>query len=591
MSALKNFERFYKFNPFDFMKKLNAEKFFDIKSRMFDKLVAENVKEQYGIEADETFFKLLVETFQEAGERFPQNQSVDYGEILLDLSVQPLNPNIPKSKGIIEDFKQIVSDDDLRPSMTGVYFDDGFMVGTDAHVLVKDYADNAYTKKYNKKIINVGLFVKSKGDVIKVIDEKFPEYDRVIPTSGFSHRLKVNLYALYNLAKSAAFYLKLLNSSNVALRLKIKDENFAVNPIILADLTEYFLKKGSSTAEIKYTAPNRAIVMDFGASMGLIMPVVNDEDKDRNIADTLYYDLEKLQDFIGAGKWTRQGKHTRTRKPKETESESRQEETRSEDYRRYLGKFKDDNEYISRRDIEKIILKSGEVLLTNDIIDGVYRAKKKFVDGGVFRADDKLLGIKHKKGDNFIDREKNRITRKLQLLKDNPQVFAGGVPTKFADGGSTPKETYTHKHIPNMTLEILQTTSRGVKGLQKDPKSLSPKERKEGKIVFYSKRELEDLWNKDEMKFGGVTKKVKRVVRGAKKYTKLAVKKAKPTARKVVKKAKIGFEALAKKVAKAYEGKAVKPKYQSEYGKRYSKAEAKEVGNKVAAKVKKLKGM
>jgi len=48
---------------------------------------------------------------------------------------------------------------------------------------------------------------------------------------------------------------------------------------------------------------------------------------------------------------------------------------------------------------------------------------------------------------------------------------------------------------------------------------------------------------------------------------------------------KIGFDALSKKVAKRYEGKAVPKKYQREYGKRYSKVEAQEVGDKVASKV------
>jgi hypothetical protein len=47
----------------------------------------------------------------------------------------------------------------------------------------------------------------------------------------------------------------------------------------------------------------------------------------------------------------------------------------------------------------------------------------------------------------------------------------------------------------------------------------------------------------------------------------------------------IGFNALANKVAKRYEGKKVAPKYQGEYGKRYSRNEAKEVGKKVAGKV------
>ena len=48
---------------------------------------------------------------------------------------------------------------------------------------------------------------------------------------------------------------------------------------------------------------------------------------------------------------------------------------------------------------------------------------------------------------------------------------------------------------------------------------------------------------------------------------------------------KIGFDALAAKVAKRYEGKKVPAKYQKEYGKTYDKQEAKEVGDKVAAKV------
>lgn len=48
---------------------------------------------------------------------------------------------------------------------------------------------------------------------------------------------------------------------------------------------------------------------------------------------------------------------------------------------------------------------------------------------------------------------------------------------------------------------------------------------------------------------------------------------------------KIGFEGLSKKVAARYKGKSVPAKYRKEYGKTYDAAEAKEVGNKVAAKV------
>lgn len=50
----------------------------------------------------------------------------------------------------------------------------------------------------------------------------------------------------------------------------------------------------------------------------------------------------------------------------------------------------------------------------------------------------------------------------------------------------------------------------------------------------------------------------------------------------------IGFKALSEKVASNYEGKSVPAKYRPEYGTRYDKEEAKEVGNKVAAKVYRL---
>jgi antirestriction protein len=47
----------------------------------------------------------------------------------------------------------------------------------------------------------------------------------------------------------------------------------------------------------------------------------------------------------------------------------------------------------------------------------------------------------------------------------------------------------------------------------------------------------------------------------------------------------IGFKELSAKVAKRYEGKKPEAKYRGEYGKRYSKSEAKEVGDKVAGKI------
>jgi len=51
------------------------------------------------------------------------------------------------------------------------------------------------------------------------------------------------------------------------------------------------------------------------------------------------------------------------------------------------------------------------------------------------------------------------------------------------------------------------------------------------------------------------------------------------------------FDKLSAKVAKQYEGKPVKSQFQEEYGKYYSKEEAKEVGDKVAGKVKAMQSI
>ena len=53
---------------------------------------------------------------------------------------------------------------------------------------------------------------------------------------------------------------------------------------------------------------------------------------------------------------------------------------------------------------------------------------------------------------------------------------------------------------------------------------------------------------------------------------------------------KIPFDTLAKKIASGYEGKAVKPEYQSKYGKRYDKDEAMQVGRATASVIERRKG-
>lgn len=390
MSALQKFQKTYNFNPFDLLKKINSEKLDFLKRLSFTSVVLDEAKNITQIDDENAFVCLLGEVYQEAQEKFPQNQKLDYVGSPMPLSVSPTNPNKPKSKGILEDFKSIVSKDELRPSTKGVYVDKPYMVATNNHMLVKDYVDeNEFTEKFNKKIIDLPAYLKSKGDVIREINEKYPIYDNVIPTSNFLHTVTVDLYSLYNLALSTSFYLKLFDNSNAKLLMKIKDENFAINPILLADLSEYFLKKGVSKTIFKFSGRSKTLIFECGASLGLIMPIIANDDeftgKDLSTTTTKVFDIEKLSEFSGGGETRTQTTSTtgtrRGRRPAERPAQTVQE-IEGEPFKKFTGNI-DDVEYISRRNIDKIILKDGTILTTNDIIDGIYKAKNKFAKGGM----------------------------------------------------------------------------------------------------------------------------------------------------------------------------------------------------------------
>ena len=72
------------------------------------------------------------------------------------------------------------------------------------------------------------------------------------------------------------------------------------------------------------------------------------------------------------------------------------------------------------------------------------------------------------------------------------------------EGGGEVKTIYVHKYNPNITLEVIEFTNKGVKGLQRNPISLSKKEKKEGIIVNYSDSELKEIFQKKYEGGGGI---------------------------------------------------------------------------------------
>jgi hypothetical protein len=94
--------------------------------------------------------------------------------------------------------------------------------------------------------------------------------------------------------------------------------------------------------------------------------------------------------------------------------------------------------------------------------------------------------------ENLID-----LKDKSVLTMDDYQNIAKlpDSTTKYAKGGEI-KNMYIHKFNPDITLEVIENTNNGIKGIQKNPKSLSKKERTDGIVVNYSNSELKELFSK-----------------------------------------------------------------------------------------------
>jgi hypothetical protein len=161
----------------------------------------------------------------------------------------------------------------------------------------------------------------------------------------------------------------------------------------------------------------------------------------------------------------------------------------------------------------------------------------------------------------------------------------GQLEMKFAGGGKI--ETKIQKKVDEVNaliekavdsdgdpLMVVDTT-----GTWEEPMQYKPIVYKNGRLYIeyfepYSGKTEKDVINKSNMDFDGYPT----LLNIAKMYRKALKEKGISYAGG----GKTTFKEKATAIAKNFEGKKVEPKYQKEYGKVYDKAEAKEVGNKIA---------
>jgi hypothetical protein len=395
------FEKKYGFDGVKFVKDAANEYYDIVKTLGIERVLQEYAQKKgyndgkSGLMINAAFLQDLISVMAEAGERFPQNQKVSF-DLVSEVKIPPQFPSSPKSKGVLEDFKNIVSDDDLRPQMTGVYVDPEnlALVGTDAHKLVvyRDY-ENFPAKKYEGKIINLTKYLGTKGAKIEFIDQNYPKYEQVIPKDNPNKVKHCSTYAFYNLSMSAVAVKKLTTVNVFNIHFKYNDTIYGFNPIIFAEVTAFALMKGFDEFDLEFSTPNRAFVMTFFKgghktnSIGLIMPIMVYEG---SYNGSEIFTFDEVQSKFGQGKAGKKTKTTgkRTPAPAPAPAPKRTETP----YKRWEGSMSD-VDYVPRRDIAAIILKDGTELSNAEIIDGVYRLKasrkahggnlhRKYAEGG-----------------------------------------------------------------------------------------------------------------------------------------------------------------------------------------------------------------
>lgn len=592
MKYQEAFTQKYKISASDLLEQISTKFFGNIKRIGLEKLIEEQVKEK-GIDPNKEFYKMLIEAIAEGNIKLPENQKLFIEDTKFEIPNKEVS--IPKSKGVLQDFKEIVSTDDLRPVMMGVYVsEDGFLVATDAHILVK-YQSNEFSKEKGK-IIDLKKYIGTKGKAIDFIDEKYPNYDGVIPQNNEYKFKGLSTYAFYNFAKSTLFLKKLTTSVVFTIEFVIKGEKYYINPNLFSDLLEFALAKGFTSFDFEIDeSKSRALVLRFEEkSIGLIMPILAQESN-----GTIGYTFDQIENNFGSSKSIGKKKASVSKSvvPKAVATKLIVETPKSvAQYKKFEGEIQD-TEYISRREIASITLRSGEVLSGNDIIDGVYRAKKKFAEGG--EVGEINIAKQYGKMLNDLSKEK-QFNKKIELnskvknfekqneisIDQNNIIYIKGNRVAHIDKiNSKTGQQKTNWEIKKFAKggEVVQLPPKGE--LTNRDNLLLKYQKVGSNYEFYVYEPIsKEVSGYNQTKY--VCKNSDCALKmNYKEFINYLYSELYLDDKKFAKGGKIGFEGLAKKVAKRYVGRKVSKEYQAEYGKTYDAKEAKEVGNKVAGKV------
>ena len=164
--------------------------------------------------------------------------------------------NNPLDKGLDEIIRPFLGNDDLRPSMTGVNFDDNGITATNAHILITLPYPN---KKYDG-IYDINKVKKEKSNELVLINDNYPKYENIIPKwEDAGKPYLVDVYKLLQYTKTALNY---ANKTTYAIAYKFGDnETIGFNGKFLITTLTAILKLGHEKIYVFISKSNRAIIL------------------------------------------------------------------------------------------------------------------------------------------------------------------------------------------------------------------------------------------------------------------------------------------------------------------------------------------
>jgi hypothetical protein len=185
----------------------------------------------------------------------------------IEIDVKPIDNPIKQGKSKTESISQIVSKDELRPNMGGIF---------------RDAENKKLVATDGMKMVVIDDSTISKTEIIdpktnKIIDAKYPQYDVVIPKDNpIKRKVSVNewLSQLNGLVETKKFFDKA-----IAVRIKIGEQEFVFDSKLLRDVFNVMAEQGVTNVELQLSQPNRALVIESNKGvMGLVMPFMLSEE-------------------------------------------------------------------------------------------------------------------------------------------------------------------------------------------------------------------------------------------------------------------------------------------------------------------------